>query len=185
MNWKLLGIALAAMLVAICHGAETMAYHFANAPALLNRGVSDFPLMKAAPVATPFVAAGDELHDLTEVLRAAKVPLVSGWAIWNQTQRLLVAHAGILDQWRIEKVSGFRGQTCQAKVTVDWIRSEQPAASTKENDLVFGSVSLLSKSSTKSTGCSHVVDPSGDWSFSVEGESGIDESNDTVLTIPS
>lgn len=176
MNRKLLGIPLAAMLMAICHGAETMAYHFASEPALPTR-VSECPLLKAAPVATPFVAAGDELRDLTEVLRSAKVPLENGWAVWNQTQRLLVAHAGILDQWRVEELSGFRGQTRHAKLTLDWIRSEKSATSTQENDPVFASVGLLSKSSMKSTASSHVVDPSGDWSFSVEGEPTVDETN--------
>ena len=176
MNWKLLGIPLAAMLMAICHGAETMAYHFASEPDLPTR-VSECPVLNVAPAATPFVAVGDEIHDLTEVLRNAKVPLVGGWAVWNQTQRLLVAHAGILDQWRIAQLSGFRGQICHTKVTLDWIRSEKPAASTQENDPVFASVGLLSKSATKSTASSHVVDPSGAWSFSVEGESTIGETN--------
>lgn len=176
MNRKLLWIPLAAMLMAICHAAETMAYHFASEPDLPTR-ISECPMLKAGPVATPFVAAGDELRDLTEALRSAKVPLVNGWAIWNQTQRLLVAHAGILDQWRIAQLSGFRGQTCHTKMTLDWIRSEKPATSTQESDPVFASVGLLGKSGMKSTASSHVVDPSGDWSFSVEGESTIGEAN--------
>ena len=176
MNRKLLGIPLAAMLMAICHGAETMAYHFANEPDLPTQ-VSGCPLLQTAPAATPFVAAGDELHDLTEVLRRAKIPLVGGWAFWNQTQRLLVAHAGILDQWRIDRLSGFRGQTLNAKMTLNWIRCEKSATSAKENDPVFASVGLLSRSMLKSTASSQVVDPSGDWSFSVDGESTVGETN--------
>lgn len=176
MNWKLLGIPLAALLMAICHGAETMAYHFASEP-VLPTSVSECPVLKAAPTATPFVAAGDEIHDLTEVLRSAKIPLVNGWAVWNQTQRLLVAHAGILDQWRIDELSGFRRQILHAKLTLDWIRSEKSATSTCGNDLVFASVGILSRSAVKSAVSSHVVDPSGDWSFSVEGESTVGERN--------
>ena len=176
MNWKLLGIPLAALLMAICHGAETMAYHFASEP-VLPTSVSECPVLKAAPTATPFVAAGDEIHDLTEVLRSAKIPLVNGWAVWNQTQRLLVAHAGILDQWRIDELSGFRRQILHAKLTLDWIRSEKSATSTCGNDLVFASVGILSRSAVKSAVSCHVVDPSGDWSFSVEGESTVSERN--------
>ena len=176
MNWKLLGIPLAALLMAICHGAETMAYHFASEPVLPTR-VSECPVLNVAPAATPFVAVGDEIHDLTEVLRNAKVPLVGGWAVWNQTQRLLVVHAGILDQWRIDELSGFRRQILHAKLTLDWIRSEKSATSTCGNDLVFASVGILSRSAVKSTASSHVVDPSGDWSFSVEGESTVGERN--------
>ena len=176
MNWKLLGIPLAALLMAICHGAETMAYHFASEPTFATHA-SECPLLKVAPAATPFTAAGDEIHDLSEVLRSAKVPLVNGWAVWNQTQRLLVVHAGILDQWRIDELSGFRRQILHAKLTLDWIRSEKSATSTCGNDLVFTSVGILSRSAVKSTASSHVVDPSGDWSFSVEGESTVGERN--------
>ncbi len=174
MNRRLLGIPLAAMLMAICHGAETMAYHFASEPRLPTR-VSDCPLLKAAPAATPFVAASDELRDLTEALRSAKVPLVNGWAIWNQTQRLLVVNGDTIDQLRIDELSRFREQTLHAKLTLDWIRSENSATSTKESDPVFASVSFLGKSAMKASAASHVVDPSGDWSFSVDGESTVSE----------
>ena len=174
MNRKLLGFPLAAMLMAICQGAETIAYHFASEPDLPTR-VSECPLLKAAPAATPFVEAGDELRDLTEVLRSAKVPLVNGWALWNQTQRLLVVRGGIMDQWRIDDLTGFREQILHVRLTIDWIRSEKSATSIQENDPVFASVGLLGKSGNTSTASSQVVDPSGDWSFSVDGESTVRE----------
>lgn len=176
MTRKLLGIPFVAMLMAVCHGAETMAYHFASEP-VIPALLSGCPLLKVAPAATPFVASGDELRDLTEVFRNAKVPLANGWAIWNQSQRLLVVHGGIIDQWRIEKLSEFREQTRHAKLTLNWIRDEESATPTQKNDAVFVSLGLLSKSAIKTTASSHVVDPSGDWSFSVDGESTVDGNN--------
>lgn len=178
MTRKMLGAPFAAMLfMAVCHGAETMAYHFASEPAFPITRISDCPLLKAAPAATPFVNAGDELRDLTEVMRSAKVPLADGWAVWNQTQRLLVVHGSMMDQWRIDGLTEFRAQTRHAKMTFDWILSEKSETSIHEKNPVFASVGLLSKSDMKSTATSRVMDPSGDWSFSVEGEFIVDETN--------
>ncbi len=109
MNGKWIGIPLAAMLMAICHAAETVAYHFASEPDIPT-SVSECPLLKTGPAATPFMAAGDELRDLTEVLRSAKVPLVNGWAVWNQTQRLLVAHAAYWTNGRLTALADFAGK---------------------------------------------------------------------------
>ncbi len=170
MNRKLLWTSLAVIFMAtICHGVETMAYRFAAEP-VLSTPVAECPLLKEAPAPTPFVAVGDVLHDLTRVFREKKVPLGNGWAIWNQTQRLLVVHGVMLDQWRVEELSGFREQTRHAKLTVDWIRSEKPEIPLAENAPVFASLALLGRSAMKSNASTKMMDPSGEWSFCVGAE---------------
>jgi hypothetical protein len=52
---------LAAMLVAVVHGAKTLGYRFVNEP-ITTMPVSECPVLTQAPAATPFVAAGDKLH---------------------------------------------------------------------------------------------------------------------------
>lgn len=169
MNRKLRWISLAVILMAICHGAETMAYRFAGEP-VVSPPVAECPLLKEAPAPTPFVAAGDVLHDLTGAFREKKVLLDNGWAIWNQTQRLLVVHGVMLDQWLVEELSGFRKQTRHAKLTVDWIRSEKPEDPLAENTPVFASLVLLGRSAMKSNASTKMMDPSGEWSFCVGAE---------------
>ncbi len=110
MNRKLRWISLAVILMEICHGAETMAYRFAAEP-VISTPVAECPLLKEAPASTPFVAAGDVLHDLTGVFREKKVLLENGWVIWNQSQRLLVVHGEMAEQWRVEDLSGFCEQS--------------------------------------------------------------------------
>ena len=170
MNRKLRWISLAGILMAtICHGAETMAYRFAAEP-VISTPVAECPLLKQAPAPTPFVAAGDVLHDFTGVFREKKVLLENGWAVWNQTQHLLVVHGGMSDQWWIEELSGFREQTRQPKLTIDWIRSEKPEDLATKDASVFASLGLLGKSGQKSTASTKLTDPSGEWTFSVESE---------------
>lgn len=169
MNRKLRWISLAVILMEICHGAETMAYRFAAEP-VISTPVAECPLLKEAPASTPFVAAGDVLHDLTGVFREKKVLLENGWVIWNQSQRLLVVHGEMAEQWRVEDLSGFCEQTRQPKLTIDWIRSEKTEDPAPKNAPAFASLGLLGKSGQKSTASTKMTDPSGEWTFSVEAE---------------
>jgi hypothetical protein len=169
MNRKLRWIPLAAILIAVCHGAEIMAYRFACEPFISNP-LAQHPLLKQAPTATVFMATGDVLYDLTLAFRDVRLPLENSWVIWNQTQRLLVVHGVMLDQWRIEELTGFRKQTRHAKLTIDWIHSEKPEEFPVQNAAIFTSLGLLGKSGMKSSAPAKMTDASGEWSVSVVAE---------------
>ena len=86
-----------AMAACACHGAETLGYRFVGVPNTPTP-VDQCPRMAQAPAASPFVAAGDELHDLTALVRAGEIPLADGWVLWNQTRKMLVVHGAMVDQ---------------------------------------------------------------------------------------
>jgi hypothetical protein len=179
MNGERLVVPLAAVLVAICHANETMAYRFVGAP-VLDKPLAECPVLKQTPEPTPFVKPGDELRDLTPAFRESKIPLENSWVIWNQTQHLLVVHAAILDQWRIEKIAGFDGQPRHVKLTVDWIRSENPGNASGGRDSVFASVGVFGQSGMKFSASSQAADATGEWSFSVEAEATIGSTLDLI-----
>ncbi|MBC8095608.1 MAG: hypothetical protein H7Y43_07335 [Akkermansiaceae bacterium] len=74
----------------------------------------------------------------------------------------------MLDQWRIDGLSGFRKQQRQAKITINWTRSDEEKGLVTENPPVFASVVVLGRSDQKPTASSHVVDASGEWTFAVD-----------------
>ncbi|MEO6475400.1 hypothetical protein [Luteolibacter sp.] len=137
----------------------------------MGKPMAECPVLKEAPSGTPFVAAGDELHDLTGILREKKVSLQNGWALWNQTQRLVVVHGVMLDQWRVEELTGFREQTRNVKLSVDWIRSGKPEGFPAENEPVLASVSQTVQPGLITPGASQVEIPSWKCSFFIRAES--------------
>lgn len=178
MNRMLRWIFRVACCLGIARGAETMAYHFSSGP-FESRELENSPAMKAPPAETPFIEAGDELRDVTGILTQRKVALTGSWAVWNQTRKLLVVHGGVLDQWRIEELTGFCYQDRLAKLTINWIRSETPKDPPKENDVVFASVTLLGGSMN---GSSEVKDPSGTWTFTAEADTRLNPREDHMNT---
>lgn len=83
MKARLRWMLLVAMAATACCGAETMGYRFVAEPTT-RTPVLECPVLSHAPDTTPFAAVGDELHDLTALARAEKIPLANGWALWNQ-----------------------------------------------------------------------------------------------------
>ena len=63
---------------------------------------------------------GDELLDVTAILRKKGAPLKGGWAVWNETQRLLVVRGRGVDHWRVPVVMGFEEQLIQLRVCYEW-----------------------------------------------------------------
>lgn len=157
------------------NAAEIFAYRFGSRP-LESERWDELPAMKEAPVANVFITAGDELHDVTEFFRAKQVPLKDGWAIWNQTRRQLVVQAGIVDQWRVERASGFGEQTRLARITVGWLHLDSVDGTSQES--TFASVTVIHGSSpNKATATARQATATGDWSIAVETETTLSESN--------
>jgi len=159
MRW----LALAYILAALGRAADTFAYHFADAPRTENP-ITECPQGIAVPAPTPFVAAGDNAYDLTELTRAHKLPLVDGWVLWNQTQRLLVIHAALIDQWRISEQLGFDRQDRNVRVSVNWIRGEPTVTPPGQPEPVFATVNVLGTPGKVSKSSCKVVEPSGSYS---------------------
>jgi hypothetical protein len=106
MRDRLRWILLMAMASTACCCAETIGYRFVAEPNT-RTPVLQCPVLAQAPTATPFAAAGDELRDLTALARAEKIPLENGWALWNQTRKLLVVRGPLVDHWHAQAVTGL------------------------------------------------------------------------------
>jgi len=157
------------MLVAAGFGQamETMAYRFAEQPQGLFPG-PDSPVVANAPEPSPFCGPGDEIQDLTKLLRDRKIPLADGWAVWNKTRRLLVIRGSMADQWQVEEFSDFRKQTRLAKLTVEWLRGDDNAPPPATSAPAWAAVTTVGRSGTKASGSVKFTDRDGPWSFSVE-----------------
>ena len=158
---------LLGMAATACYGAETMGYRFVIEPYLATP-VLKCPVLAQAPTASPFTAAGDELHDLTALARAERIPLADGWALWNQTRKLLVVRGPLVDQWRIAEVFGFNRQNRQVKVTVEWLRAKDPTAVPAEP--AFATLGVLAKTCMKGDASATLEKPDGRWKFSAKVE---------------
>lgn len=156
---------LVAIAATACRGAETMGYRFVAEPNT-RMPVLKCPLLAQAPTATPFAAAADELHDLTALARAEKIPLVDGWALWNQTRKLLVVRGPLVDQWRIADRFGFDAQSRNVRVTVEWLRANNPAAVPIEP--AFASLGVLGRSNMVGNASTTLKTSDGNWKFSAE-----------------
>jgi hypothetical protein len=151
------------MLAANSTGAETFAYRFADGPRLRPR--VDDPAMTAT-LATPFVAVGDQVFDLTAAVRdETKLALVDGWVLWNQTKHLLVVHGVPLDQWRIAEQMGFDDQPRNVRMTVDWLPGE-PAATPPAPP--FATVWVLAAPGKTSNASAVISGPTGTAKFTAE-----------------
>ena len=167
MKTRLRWMLLMAISATACHGAEILGYRFVAEPNT-STPVLKCPVLAEAPAATPFAAAGDELHDLTALARAENIPLADGWALWNQTRKMLVVRGVLVDQWRIAKVLGFNGQSHHAKVTVEWLRAKDPTAVPTEP--AFATLGILGSSGMKGNASVTLEKPDGRWKFSAEAE---------------
>jgi hypothetical protein len=163
-----------------CCGAETMGYRFVAEPNT-RTPVLQCPVLVQAPEATPFAAAGDVLHDLTSLARAEKIPLADGWALWNQTRKLLIVRGPLVDQWRIADRFGFDAQSRSVKVTVEWLRAKAPTAMPAEP--AFASLGILGSSGMKINAAATLEKPDGRWKFSAEVEPQMMDNDDGVMNI--
>jgi hypothetical protein len=163
MRW----ILLMAMASTACCCAETIGYRFVAEPNT-RTPICECPVLAQAPAATPFAGAGDELRDLTALARAEKIPLENGWALWNQTRKLLVVRGPLVDQWRIADRFGFDAQRRQVKVTVEWLRAKEPTAVPTEP--AFAALGMLGFSGMKSNASMTLKKPDGRWKFSTDVE---------------
>ena len=152
-----------------CTAVETIAYHFIRQPEIVPHSTQPQPL-KHAPATSPFFDANDELLDLTPLAREQKVPLEEGWAVWNQTKHLLVVRAKVFDQLRLQGVTNFVDQPRHARLTLDWLRSADPAKLPGEQDGAFASLVICGRSGQKCSGTACNPDQNGTWNLAAEAE---------------
>ena len=165
-------ILLMAMAATACCSAETIGYRFVAEPNT-RTPICECPVLAQAPAATPFAGAGDELRDLTALARAEKIPLENGWALWNQTRKLLVVRGPLVDQWRIAERFGFDAQRRQVKMTVEWLRAKDPTSVPTEP--AFAALGMLGFSGAEIKASMTLKKPDGEWKFSAEAEPQIDD----------
>jgi len=148
-RWMVVALAFAGTAGAL----ETMAYRFVAEPDCVSdmRSQDAVPKM-AKPPKTCFVGEGDELVDLGEWCRKRGASLEGGWAIWNQSRRMLVVRGGIVDQWMVRSFSGFGGEASQIRVSLEWFRGMDELSLPDPDSEADESLVIVSRSGQKASG---------------------------------
>jgi len=156
---------------------ETMAYRFAVKPwfpvEMDPFSAEELPeprVLKESPEPTCFVEAGDRLEDVTEVLRKNGAPLKGGWAVWNETRRLVVVRGARVDHWRVPVILYFKKQPVEVAVTYEWFPAAGKLESIPPGREALALLSVASRSGQKAGAEITVLEGEGAGSYRVESE---------------